>query len=192
MARIGITLNEVMRDFIGQFAYTYSKYKSEMDLNAEPITSWDLLEFFKFKDMNELNEFLHNEASLEIFGHADQLHVNIITKFNQFINEVIDEEEHEIVIISREMGRSIPATLFFLSKLGFAGNNIQFVTSYEKKWDNVDVLITANPEALKAKPEGKISVKINATYNKDIEADFELDSIVDLFENNEELKKITQ
>jgi hypothetical protein len=33
-----------------------------------------------------------------------------------------------------------------------------------KKWDGI--LITANPKALESKPEGKISIKVNASYNK--------------------------
>jgi hypothetical protein len=35
-----------------------------------------------------------------------------------------------------------------------------------KKWDGIDVLITANPKALESKPEGKISIKVNASYKK--------------------------
>jgi len=189
--RIGITLNEVMRDFIGQFAYTYSKYKKkDIDLKAKPITNWDLLKYFDFNSMDELNHFLHTEASLEVFGHADQLHENVVTKFNSFVINIMDGEEHEVILISREGGRSIPATLFFLSKLGFSGNNIQFVTDYKKKWDDVDVLITANPTALAAKPDGKISIKIKTTYNKDVKADYEFDSIIPLFDDEEILEKI--
>lgn len=191
MAKIGITINEVLRDFIGQFAYTYSKYINEIDLNETPITNWDLLSFFKFNSMVELNKFLHTEAALEVFGHADQLHDNVITKLNSFITNIIDEEEHEVIVISREANKSIPATLFFLSKLGFEGNQLVFITDYSKKWDDVDILITANPIALANKPEGKISVKIKTTYNKDSKSDFEYDSIIDLFNNEEDfLKKI--
>ncbi len=189
MAVIGITLNEVMRDFIGQFAYTYSKYKIDVDLKKTPVTNWDLLDIFKFKDKAELNKFLYTEASLEIFGHADQLHDNIITKFNWFNTELIDEGEHELVLISREGDRSIPATLFFLSKLGFMGTSIKFVTDYRRKWDGIDVLITANPIALENKPKGKVSVKVNTTYNKDIKADYKLDSVIDLFDGEVELDK---
>lgn len=190
---IGISLNEVIRDFVGQFAYTYSKYVEEIDLNETPITNWDLLDFFKFKSMAELNTFLHTDAALEIFGHADQLHDNVITKLNTFITNILDEEEHDVVVVSREADKSIPATLFFLSKLGFSGHNLRFVMDYTKKWDDVDVLITANPITLKNKPEGKISVKIKSTYNADVESDYEYDSILDLFNNEEEfINKIEQ
>ena len=58
-------------------------------------------------------------------------------------------------------------------------SNIRFVKQYEEEWGDVDVLITANPVALKNKPSNKISVKINAPYNSDCQGDFELDSILD-------------
>ena len=53
---------------------------------------------------------------------------------------------------------------------------------------DVDVLITANPQTLENKPNGKISVKVNASYNKNTPSDYEIDSILD-FINNEELRE---
>jgi len=192
--RIGITLNEVIRDFIGQLAYTYNKYEhkgeGDLELKEDEVVNWNLLEYFDFKDVTELNTFLYTEASLEIFGHADQLHENIMPKLNRFMDDILDDEEHEIVIISREADKSIPSTLFFLSKLGFKGNSLRFVKDTTKKWDYCDVLITANPKALEAKPEGKISIKINASYNTDIEADYSYDNIIDLIDDEEGFNKI--
>jgi hypothetical protein len=86
-------------------------------------------------------------------------------------------------LVSREFLKSIPSTLFFLSKLGCRASNIRFVKQNEEEWGDVDVLITANPIALQNKPEGKISVKINAPYNKNVGADFELDSILDFIKD---------
>jgi hypothetical protein len=187
--RIGITLNEVIRDFIGQFKYVYRKYYN-VDLEDVDVDDWDLIKFFKFPNEKKLNEFLYSEAPMEVFAHADQLHSNIGAILNRFIADINDYEEHEIVMISRDAHKSRPSTLFFLSKLGFTGNNIKFVTDTAKKWDDIDVLITANPKALDAKPKGKISVKINASYNKDNKADYELDSILDFVDNEEKFNEI--
>lgn len=183
--RIGITLNEVVRDFTGQLAYVYSKYIEEYKIEENPVTDWDLIKSFKFKDDHALNTFLYTEAAMEIFAHADQLHDNVITKLNSFITNMVDEE-HEVVLISREGDKARCATLFFLSKLGFTGDNIKFVLDTAKKWDGVDVLITANPKALAAKPEGKIAIKINSTYNEDSECDFEFNDIVEIINKEEE------
>jgi len=193
--RIGITLNEVVRDFIGQFTYTYNKYKkgenlfNEVDLKERPIEEWDLLKYFNFDNIEELHKFLYTEASLEVFGHADQLHTNVITKLNRFISDMADEE-HEVVIISREADKSIPATFFFFTKIGLIANNFKFVTDTTKKWDDIDVLVTANPKALEAKPEDKISVKVDATYNVDVDADYAVESLMELIDNEEFLNKI--
>lgn len=183
MAKIGITLNEVLRDFIGQFAYTYKKYIGEINIKEADVKSFDLLEYFKFDTVNDLNKFLYLEAPLEVFGHADQLHDGIMNQFNHFYMDIKDLTDHQIEIVSREVDKSIPSTFFFLSKLGCKAENIRFVTKPEDKWDGIDVLITANPIALNSKPPGKISVKVKASYNQDVKADFEIDSLMDFIKD---------
>jgi len=182
--KIGITINEVLRDFIGQFAYTYDKYIETTGIKEDEVTSFDLIKHFPFDSVDELNKFLYSESSLEIFGHADQLHENVMSLFNAFLKDIEDDEEHEIILISREAIKSIPATLFFLSKLGCRAKHIQWVSQYEDKWNNVDVLVTANPRALESKPSGKISVKVNASYNKDVKADYEIDNIMEFMNDS--------
>ena len=186
---IGITLNDVIRDFIGQLKYTHTKYFGE-DMEDTEITDWDLFKFFRFKTEVELNDFLYSEAAMEIFAHADQLHNNIGAQLNNFIADIVDDEEHEIILISRDAHKSRPSTLFFLSKLGFTGGNIKFVTDTSRKWDGVDILVTANPIAILNKPEGKIAVKINTSYNKDIKADYELDNILEFINDEKMFNKI--
>lgn len=185
--KIGITINEVLRDFIGQFAYTYNKYIEEIDITNDDITSFDLIDHFKFDDINKLNRFLYLEAPLEIFGHADQMSDGLMNHFNNFLTDIEDDGEHEIILISREVEKSIPSTFFFLSKTGCRIKNIKFVLNYDEKWDDVDVLITANPKTLELKPSGKISIKVKSSYNKDSVSDYEIDSLLD-FINNEELR----
>jgi len=185
MAVIGISINEVLRDTLSQMDYTYSKYISgeESTITKDEITSFNLEDHFTFESKKDLNRFLYDEASLEIFGHADQMIENLMTKFNMFLVDIEEEEEHTIELVSREYLKSIPSTLFFLSKLGCRAANIRFVKQYEEEWGDVDVLITANPIALKNKPSDKISVKINAPYNSDCQGDFELDSILDFIKD---------
>jgi len=185
--KIGITINEVLRDFIGQFAYTYNKYIEEIDITNDDITSFDLIDHFKFDDINKLNRFLYLEAPLEIFGHADQMSDGLMNHFNNFLTDIEDDGEHETILISREVEKSIPSTFFFLSKTGCRIKNIKFVLNYDEKWDDVDVLITANPKTLEVKPNGKISIKVKSSYNGDAVSDYEIDSLLD-FINNEELR----
>lgn len=188
--KIGIDINEVLRDFIGQLAYTYEKYIGEVDIDENPVNSFELINHFKFETIDEMNKFLYLEASLEIFGHADQLHENLMSQFNMFLMDIKDEEEHEIIITSKEVAKSIPSTYFFLSKLGCRAEQIKFVQDYETIWDGVDLLITANPTALESKPNNKISLKINSSYNKESKSDFELDSILEFIKDNKLREKI--
>lgn len=190
MARIGVSLNEVLRDFIGQLAYTYDKYIADTDIKENDVTNFNLLEFFKFDSVDKLNVFLYKEASLEVFGHADTLSDGLMNHFNTFIMDMKDDGEHELEIVSREVSKSIPSTMFFLSKTGCQMPNIRFVSKYEDKWNGLDVLITANPKTIESKPSGKISVKVKSSYNKDIPADYEIDSILDFIKDEELRNKI--
>ena len=140
--------------------------------------------------MNRLNSFLYSEASLEVFGHAGLMSDGLMNHFNNFLMDMKDDGEHEIELVSREVNRSIPSTFFFLSKVGAKTPNVRFVSNYADKWNGIDVLITACPDALNAKPNGKISVKVKAPYNKDVQADYEIDSILDFIRDEELRNKI--
>ena len=148
-------------------------------------------EFVDFDDEYELKKFLYMEAALEIFGHADQTHNNIMTQFNQFLIELKDEEEgHEVELVSREAAMSIPSTYFFLSKTLCKAPTVRFVTAYADKWEGVDVLITACPVALQEKPSGKVSVKVKTPYNKDVKADYEIEDLFEFMHDAELRDKI--
>jgi hypothetical protein len=188
MSKIGITLNEVLRDFINRFEYIYGKYIDDsIDIEKNPVNSFDLIKYFSFENTEAMNKFLYQDAALEIFGHADELYDNLIVRLNSFILDMKDLYGHDIQIISREASTSIPATFWFLSKTLCKCNNIKFVSNYEDKWDDVDILITANPIALDCKPIDKISVKVNTTYNTDVKSDYTIESLFD-FMNNDTLR----
>jgi len=187
---IGISINEVLRDFLGQLLYTYDKYIEKTDIKETEITSLNLTEFLKFENVDECNKFLYLEAPLEIFGHADLKFDGVMAHFNNLLMDIKDEEEHQIILVSKEINKSIPSTFFFLSKTGCRAEKINFVQNAMNEWDNVDLLITANPDALKNKPNGKISVKVKAPYNENVSADYEIDSILDFIKDQELRDKI--
>ena len=56
-------------------------------------------------------------------------------------------------------------------------------------WNEIDVLLTADPSLLLNKLDGKIVVKYNTNYNKHINSEYEINS---LSEFKGVLKKITQ
>jgi len=210
MAKIGIALDGILRDTISQLAYVHNKYIAqisqlridegqdsngkitEIDLEKTPFTDYSKIhEFFNFESVDAMNSFLYNKAALEVFGHADQTLNNIIIQFNQFLMDMEDDGEHEIILVSREAIRSIPATYYFLSKTGCKAKHIRFYTKFEDKWNDVDVLITANPRTLANKPTNKVAVKVKTTYNESTNADFTIDSLMDFINDADLRKKVT-
>ena len=196
---VGITIDGVVRDFITKFESVYDKYypveegdetEEQKEIKERVIDTLNLLDHFHFKEgEEELNKLLYVDASLEIFGHAGEVKLNSVEHLNQLHN-IIEDMGHTPVVISKELNNSKPATLFFLSKLSAKVNNIIFVRDYDKKWDHVDVLITANPTTLNSKPNDKISIKVINHYNKNCDSDYTIVDIKELLDDKKLLGKI--
>jgi hypothetical protein len=196
---VGITIDGVVRDFITKFESVYDKYypveegdetEEQEEVKERVIDTLDLLEHFHFKEgEEELNKLLYVDASLEIFGHAGEVKLNSVEHLNQLHN-IIEDMGHTPIVISKELNNSKPATLFFLSKLSTKVNNIVFVRDYDKKWEYVDVLITANPTTLNSKPNDKISIKVINHYNKNCDSDYTIVDIKELLDDKKLLGKI--
>jgi hypothetical protein len=177
---IGISLDDVLRDFLGKFK---SVYKKEFDKDPiEPINSLDLLTHFPFDTESELYTFLYEDFSLELFGHANEKYKNAVIDLNNLYLQ--HKDNHEFIIISKEVGNSIPATLFFLSKTSCKLRNYRFVSNNDYVWEYCDIMISANPNILINKPENKISIKVKSEYNTDIKSDYEVEKLKDILENN--------
>ena len=56
-------------------------------------------------------------------------------------------------------------------------------------WDNVDILLTANPDLLLYHPSDKMVIKFNTDYNKQINSEHQISS---LSEFEELIKKIKE
>ena len=188
--KIGISIDGVVRDFITKFELVYDKYFPVVEVAERDINTLNLLDHFEFSGgTTELNKFMYVDAALEIFGHAGETKLNSVEHLNQLHN-IIEDMGHTPIVISRELNNSKPSTLFFLSKLSAKINNIIFVREYEKKWEHVDILITANPHILDIKPKGKISIKVINGYNKDNFADFTIVDLKELIDDKKLLEKI--
>jgi len=89
-------------------------------------------------------------------------------------------KEHQIIITSREAGRSVPSTLFFLSKTGCMVQDLKFTMGTTDCWNHVDIMITDHPEILKSKPENKKVIKIERPFNEEIPSDYTIKSVKEL------------
>lgn len=128
-----------------------------------------------------VEEFVYDKCCLEIFGYADETIDGAVQSINDLdLHLKMNSKKYNIVITSREAGRSIPATLFFLSKTGCMLQDIKFTTGITDCWDGIDVMITDHPEIINSKPEGKIVIKVEKTYNKDIPSEYTIKTVKEL------------
>ena len=160
----------------------------EYSLNL-PVTSLDNLEeHFKFPNKDDLFNFFYIDFPMQIFGHAPSVSASTFNDLNEIYEELRDN--HDILIVSDEIQKSKPATLFFLSKYGSLIEKIKFYSNItiNSMWDEVDILITANPNLLKTPPKGKTVVKFGTSYNNEVESLYTIKNIKEFKELYGKLK----
>jgi hypothetical protein len=216
MKRIGIEVNGVLRDTFGKFRQIYEKhmienYESEntnqtftMDMSGntsldgveddftyeiiEPIDTFELKNHFKFKSDEELYDFMFNDFPMQLFGHAGSTETFTFNDLNNFYTK--NRDEYEIFIVSDEIGKSKPATLFFLSKFGCLIENIKFYSNstLDNMWDTIDILLTSNPNLITTHPDNKVLVQYVTEYNKNIDNKYKIDKLGDFDELIKQIK----
>ena len=205
--KIAIDLNGVIRDIFTKAEQVYTKFYlddvgsddevKEYDENTGewvnkedkdtfeyglnlPVTSMNLIEHFKFKDPDELYNFFYVDFPMNIFGHSPSVSGNTFNILNDLYVDYRDD--NEITIISDEIGKSKPSTLFFLSKYGCLVENIKFYSkiTLEHTFDQFDIIITSNPDILSLEKGDKKVIKYETTYNKEFNSDFTIRCLTEL------------
>jgi hypothetical protein len=207
--RIGIELNGVLRDTISKITQVYEKHMveemadeiiktyettvdsedyiemsfDEVDFNYEiksPVTSLNLMDHFSFKDKDELYNFMYEEFPMQIFGHAPSTELTSFYDLNDIYYRLRDD--HDLMIVSDEIGRSKPASLFFLSKFGCLIEKVKFYSNstINSMWGEIDILLTSNPDLLLSYPDNKIIIKYETEYNKQINSKYSITKIKEL------------
>jgi hypothetical protein len=190
--KIGIELNGVLRDTLKKIQQEYEKWylnnpfrdeNEEDDFKYEvlsELTTLDILNHLKFRSEDELYDFLYKEHTMEIFGHAGSVEPSGLLELNEFYLDM--REFHDIIVVSDEIGKSKPASLFFISKFGCLVESVKFYSesTINSLWDSVDILLTANPKLLLNHPKNKMVIKFNTVYNEGIESDFNISSLKEL------------
>jgi hypothetical protein len=199
--KIGISVDGVLRNLLSKIEETHTKYFPPQEGESEiEVLDYDLEKWLTFpeeevkqkeiefnpdfvevevkekvdikletkKEKVTIQEFLYERCTVEIFGYAEESVSSAVETLNQL---VIDNPQHEFIIISREGGMAIPSTFFFLAKTKSSCPNIKFVKEYSKVWDYVDVMVTDHPKIIDTKPNGKVSIIIDKDYNKDFNQD---------------------
>jgi hypothetical protein len=217
MKKIGIDINGVLRDTIGKFTQLYEKhliegnddqflgntYELDMSGNTEliessveefeykqisDVDSLELDKHFSFRSQEELFNFMYEEYAMELFGHAPSTEMTSFNMLNDLYYELRDD--NELLIVSSEIGKSKPSSLFFLSKFGCLLEKVVFFSEITKNnmWEQVDILLTSDPTLLLEKPVDKTVIKFNTVYNKHISSDYEISSLSEFGEIIKTLK----
>jgi hypothetical protein len=198
--RIGIEMNGVLRDTILKFRQLYEKFNIDLAPELEeseepvfkyeviePIDSLDLLNHFTFPSKDEFYSFMYEEHPMEIFGHSPSVEMSTMNDLNEFYYEMRDN--HDILIVSDEIGKSKPASLFFLSKFGCLIEKVKFYSesTIDSMWNEIDVLLTANPNLLLNCPKDKKVIKFETEYNKQVDSDLSITTLKELKNKLEEI-----
>jgi hypothetical protein len=193
--RIGIEINGVLRDTLKKISEVYEKWYIENPYRDEEskgeiiseLNSLEIMKHLKFKDEDELYNFLYKEYTMEIFGHAGSVEYNGMNDLNDFYIDMRDS--HDIIVVSDEIGKSKPASLFFLSKFGCLIESIKFYSesTINSLWSSVDILLTANPNLLLNHSDSVIVIKYETSYNKDIESEHSITTLKELKSKIEEI-----
>ena len=175
--RIGIEMNGVLRDTILKFRQLYEKFNIDLAPELEeseepvfkyeviePIDSLDLLNHFTFPSKDEFYSFMYEEHPMEIFGHSPSVEMSTI-------------------------GKSKPASLFFLSKFGCLIEKVKFYSesTIDSMWNEIDVLLTANPNLLLNCPKDKKVIKFETEYNKQVDSELSITTLKELKNKLEEI-----
>jgi hypothetical protein len=126
---------------------------------------------------------------MEIFGHAQSSEYNTFIDLNEVYISLRDN--HDLLIVSDEIGKSKPASLFFLSKFGCQLEKVKFYSNstINSMWDEIDILLTSNPALLLEYPSDKILIKYETEYNENINTIHSIKSIKEL---DDKLKQILE
>lgn len=217
--RIGIEVNGVLRDTIEKFTQVYEKHMigendqlellpttfeidsdgNTHDINIEEIVKYeklnevdslDLMSHFKFKSKEEYFSFMYEEFPMHIFGHAPSTEMTTFNDFNDFYT--LFRDDNEIVIISDEMGKSKPSTLFFLSKFGCLVENIIFYNSVtkDKVLSSFDLIVTSNPDIIINYSDKLTIIKYESVYNKQVKSEITINSLKELSEKVKEIQHV--
>jgi hypothetical protein len=174
---IGFALDGVLRNIAPSLDAVYRKCFPTRPVNL-PVNPYKILDSYYFDSTEEYANFLTTEA-ITVFGRAAEMYHGVMHEFNKVL-VILKQNGYKPVLISREVGKTKPATMFFLAFMGCEIENIRFVSKTEEFWHDVDILVTPNPEVLNQRPWRKRAIKLHKSYNRDVKYVRKINQLKDL------------
>jgi len=172
MIRIGIELNDVVRNINKQILKYYQKdIDPSLDLD-EVDEKDDVFKYAKFDSNKSRNEFIYIDYPYEIFGCAKTMTKDLQVEMNNWLNELTNYEDDNVEIYFyglNEESLTIQSSYFFLSKIGTRVRKVIFPRDLNDLAKDTDVIVTANKKVvdfLDGK-KGIYSILINNNINSE-------------------------
>ena len=172
MIRIGIELNDVVRNINKQILKYYQKdIDPSLDLD-EVDEKDDVFKYAKFDSNKSRNEFIYIDYPYEIFGCAKTMTKDLQVEMNNWLSELTNYEDDNVEIYFyglNEESLTIQSSYFFLSKIGTRVRKVIFPRDLNDLTKDTDVIVTANKKVvdfLDGK-KGIYSILINNNINSE-------------------------
>ena len=191
MIRIGIELNDVVRNINKQILKYYQKdIDPSLDLD-EVDEKDDVFKYAKFDSNKSRNEFIYIDYPYEIFGCAKTMTKDLQVEMNNWLNELTNYEDDNVEIYFyglNEESLTIQSSYFFLSKIGTRVRKVIFPRDLNDLTKDTDVIVTANKKVvdfLDGK-KGIYSILINNNINSECKdkANANYDSLSDVIKDD--------
>ena len=196
--KIAIDLNDVLRNFTSNFAKYYIQ-NYDHTFNMDDFTPYtnQIEILYPFKTQRAFEVFTYSDYAYELFGACPACNNRLAGLLNEWLDVKVpnidtDDPIEFIVVSPKEYGLSIPSSCFFLAKMGIKIREYLFPTDSLQIWDKCDVLITANPDLLNNKPEGKVAVRIEQEYNEECPYDLTYLNMMAFLNDENNVQKIIE
>ena len=172
MIRIGIELNDVVRNINKQILKYYQKdIDPSLDLD-EVDEKDDVFKYAKFDSNKSRNEFIYIDYPYEIFGCAKTMTKDLQVEMNNWLSELTNYEDDDVEIYFyslNEESLTIQSSYFFLSKIGTRVRKVIFPRDLNDLAKDTDVIVTANKKVVDFLDDKKgiYSILINNNINSE-------------------------
>lgn len=130
-----------------------------------------------FEDAESAKDFLYADFTLEIFGHAKEHYKQASVDFNTLQNSLLGEVNIEL--FCQGVGRQVPATYFFLSKIACQARKVNILPSLDEIVDYQDIVVGAHYDPSDLIQAGKRVFVLGAEDKSNPDA-FYIDKLSDL------------
>jgi len=188
MKRIAIEIDGVLRDTYEKIDQLYQKFFiDELELVDEdfqyeikkPFDTDNIRNHFAFKTDEEYYSFMYEEFIMQIFGHAPSTELSTFLDFSKIIKNY--KNKIEFILVGEQVGKTKPATLFFIAKFGCEIDKIIFYNknNIDRIENEFDILLAASPSLIEFYKD-KTTIKYETSYNSNINSEITISELKEL------------